>query len=141
MAYSRPRLFLCTLALTLATHTLALADDAASPAAAKDPARCPVPKPTEPFAVLMDKAMARMHTGMTQAPSTGDADADFVAMMIPHHEGAIEMAKAVLLHGRDPALRNLALQIVTEQQNEIKLMEAWRNARRDAGKPSPRDNQ
>ena len=136
MTHSRYRLFLCTLVVALTTHTAAVADDAASTAAPKDPVRCPAPRPTQPFGELMDKAMTRMHTDMAQVPSTGDADADFVAMMIPHHEGAIEMAKAVLLHGRDPALRNLALQIVTEQQNEIKLMEAWRS-RRNANSKTP----
>lgn len=140
MMHFRRRLFFCAFAVAL-TNPAVAANEAAAPAEPKNRVQCPVPNPTQPFAVLMEKAMTRMHDDMAQAPSTGDADADFVAMMIPHHEGAIEMAKAVLLHGRDPALRNLALQIVTEQQNEIKLMEAWRNARRDAGKPSTRDNQ
>jgi uncharacterized protein (DUF305 family) len=46
-------------------------------------------------------------------------------MMMPHHQGAIDMAKAVLLNTRDPALRNLALGIIAEQQNEINVMRAW----------------
>lgn len=137
MMHLRRRLFLCVFAVAL-TNPVVAANEAAAPVEPKNRAPCPVPSPTQPFAVLMQKAMTRMHDDMAQAPRTGDADADFVAMMIPHHEGAIEMAKAVLLHGRDPALRNLALQIVTEQQNEIKLMEAWRDARRNAGKPQPR---
>lgn len=94
----------------------------------------------QPFGGLMDDAMARMHTDMMRAPRVGDADADFVAMMIPHHQGAVDMAKALLLYTKDPALRNLALQIVTEQQNEIKLMEAWRQSRQhpQAKTPAPR---
>ena len=79
----------------------------------------------KPYAALIDDAMNVMHHGMTQAPTNGDSDHDFVAMMIPHHQGAIDMAKALLLYGKDPALRNLAQGIITEQQNEIRLMQAW----------------
>ncbi|NOV22450.1 DUF305 domain-containing protein [Cupriavidus necator] len=79
----------------------------------------------KPYAGLIDDAMAVMHHGMTQAPTNGVPDHDFVAMMIPHHQGAIDMAKALLLYGKDPALRNLAQGIITEQQNEIRLMQAW----------------
>ena len=79
----------------------------------------------KPYAALIDDAMNVMHHGMTQAPTNGIPDHDFVAMMIPHHQGAIDMAKALLLYGKDPALRNLAQGIITEQQNEIRLMQAW----------------
>lgn len=109
------------------SHTLAkAADDSLSP---HEAAPAFIASTAQPFSALMDDAMARMHTDMTRAPRRNDADADFVAMMIPHHQGAVDMAKALLLYTKDPALRNLALQIVTEQQNEIKLMEAWRQAR------------
>lgn len=77
------------------------------------------------YAGLIDDAMGVMHHDMTQAPTNGVPDHDFVAMMIPHHQGAIDMAKALLLYGKDPALRNLAQGIITEQQNEIRLMQAW----------------
>lgn len=80
---------------------------------------------TKPFAALMDDAMAVMDDGMRRAPATGDPGHDFVTMMIPHHQGAIDMAKAVLLHTTDPELKNLAQGILTEQQNEIRVMEAW----------------
>jgi uncharacterized protein (DUF305 family) len=53
---------------------------------------------------------------------TGDVDADFVAMMIPHHQGAIEMALAVLRHGRNPQIRRLAQEIIVTQQQEIAVM-------------------
>ncbi|MCO4889799.1 DUF305 domain-containing protein [Cupriavidus sp. WGtm5] len=79
----------------------------------------------KPYAGLIDDAMGVMHHGMTHAPTNGIPDHDFVAMMIPHHQGAIDMAKALLLYGKDPALRNLAQGIITEQQNEIRLMQAW----------------
>ena len=65
--------------------------------------------------------MTRMHADM-DLPSTGDPDRDFAAMMIPHHKGAIDMAKAVLAHGRDPVLRRLAQGILVEQAQEIDVM-------------------
>lgn len=76
------------------------------------------------FSSLMDEAMAVMDDGMRRAPMNGEAEHDFITMMLPHHQGAVDMAKAVLLHTRDPALRNLALGIIVEQQNEINLMRA-----------------
>jgi uncharacterized protein (DUF305 family) len=79
----------------------------------------------KPFAALIDDAMAVMDDGMRRAPMSGVPEHDFVAMMIPHHQGAIDMAKALLLRTTDPELRNLAQGIITEQQNEIQLMQAW----------------
>ena len=79
----------------------------------------------KPFAGLMNDAMAIMDRDMAAAPMNGEPGHDFVAMMLPHHQGAIDMAKAVLLHTSDPELRNLALGIITEQQNEINVMRAW----------------
>lgn len=66
----------------------------------------------------------KMHKDMMIA-FTGDADADFVRGMIPHHQGAIDMAKVVLAHGKDPELRKLANAIITEQEKEIAFMQAW----------------
>lgn len=79
----------------------------------------------KPFSVLMRDAMAIMDDGMKRAPMNNQPEHDFVTMMIPHHQGAIDMAKAVLLNTKDPELRNLALGIITEQQNEIRIMQAW----------------
>ena len=79
----------------------------------------------KPFSGLMDDAMAVMDHGMAQAPMNGKPAHDFITMMMPHHQGAIDMAKAVLLYSDDPEIRNLALGIITEQQNEIKVMQAW----------------
>ena len=78
-----------------------------------------------PFDGLMGDAMSAMHAGMQNAPHTGDPDRDFVTMMIPHHQGAIDMAKALLLYGHDEQLRRLAQEIITDQQNEIALMQLW----------------
>lgn len=73
----------------------------------------------------MDDAMAVMDDGMLRAPMNGGSNHDFITMMLPHHQGAVDMAKAVLLYTDDPEIRNLALGIITEQQVDIKVMEAW----------------
>jgi uncharacterized protein (DUF305 family) len=77
------------------------------------------------FDQLMADAMNVMHEGMHSAPYTSDPDRDFVTMMIPHHQGAIDMAKALLLYGKDPQMRRLAQEIITDQQSEIELMQLW----------------
>jgi len=77
------------------------------------------------FSALMDDAMVVMEYGMHRAPMNGQQEHDFVTMMIPHHQGAIDMAKALLLRTTDPALRNLALGIIAEQQVEIQQMQQW----------------
>jgi len=74
------------------------------------------------FSADMHTAMTKMSRDMETAPMTGDPDKDFLAMMIPHHEGAIEMARLVLLHGRDPLVRRLAEEIIAAQQAEIVTM-------------------
>jgi uncharacterized protein (DUF305 family) len=82
------------------------------------------------FASQMMQAMDRMNSGMAAARPTGDPDRDFAVMMIPHHQGAIDMAKVELIYGRDPILRRLAQGIVVEQQQEIELMQRSLNERR-----------
>jgi hypothetical protein len=67
---------------------------------------------------------AKMHTAM-DITFTGNADADFVKGMIPHHEGAVDMAKTVMAFGKDPEIRKLAEEIVRAQESEIALMKAW----------------
>ena len=77
----------------------------------------------KPFAQLMDDSMAVMNYGMTAAPMTGNPDHDFAAMMIPHHQGAVDMAKIEMLYGKDPVLRRLAQEIIITQGSEIAVMQ------------------
>ena len=73
----------------------------------------------------MEQAMEKMHTGMASIKPIGDNDADFVRLMLPHHQAALDMAKVELTHGKDPQMRRLAQEIVTDQQSEIELMQLW----------------
>ena len=74
------------------------------------------------FVDMMTVSMQRMDKGMEQAPMNGNVDHDFATMMIPHHQGAIEMAKAELSYGKDPVMRRLAQEIIVDQQSEIEAM-------------------
>jgi hypothetical protein len=73
------------------------------------------------FLVENDAAMNKMMNDMAITP-TGDVDVDFVAMMVPHHQGAIDMAVAVLRYGHNPQIRRLAQEIIVTQQQEIAAM-------------------
>jgi hypothetical protein len=74
-----------------------------------------------PFLAENDQAMTRMMGDMSIKP-TGDVDRDFVGMMIPHHQGALDMAQAELRYGHNEQLRRIAQEIVVEQQQEIIAM-------------------
>jgi|ERR1700726_2491348 uncharacterized protein (DUF305 family) len=107
-----------SLAVTLGTMAVAYA---ASPAA---------PSNEAPFLAENQAAMDKMMQGMKIKPS-GDVDRDFAAMMIPHHQGAVDMAQAELRHGRNDKLRRIARQIIAEQPHEIVAM------RQALGQPVP----
>ncbi len=85
----------------------------------------------------MANVNARMHEGMEIAPS-GDIDRDFMRMMIPHHQGAIDMALVLLKYGRDERLKRLAQSIIVEQGQEIAYMRTL--ARRAAGRTPATDH-
>jgi Domain of unknown function (DUF305) len=74
-----------------------------------------------PYLTANDTAMNKMMSGMVIQP-TGDVDRDFVAMMTPHHQGAIEMAQAVLRNGHNEQIKRLAQEIIVTQQQEIGAM-------------------
>jgi len=74
------------------------------------------------FQADMDVGMARMMQDMHALDYSGNADIDFLAMMIAHHAGAVDMARLVLRHGRDPATRQLAEEIIASQTIEIESM-------------------
>jgi uncharacterized protein (DUF305 family) len=70
-------------------------------------------------------SMQKMHAAMASTEPSGDSDVDFVRLMLPHHQAAIDMAKTQLLNGKDPQMRRLAQEIITDQQSEIELMQLW----------------
>ncbi|HLV85817.1 MAG TPA: DUF305 domain-containing protein [Candidatus Sulfotelmatobacter sp.] len=80
--------------------------------------------PDPNWAALM-KNMETMHTAMADVEPSGNDDADFANMMLPHHQAAVDMAKTELLYGNDPQMRRLAQEIITDQESEIQLMHLW----------------
>src|SRR5207244_3449409 len=84
-----------------------------------------------PFLARSNAAMTRMMAAMMKIKPSNDVDRDFVAMMVPHHQGAIDMAKVELGYGHNELLRGLAQEIIATQQQEIAAM------RRALGEPLP----
>ncbi len=70
-------------------------------------------------------AMKTMDRDMMGAQMTGDPDRDLVTMMMPHHQGAIDMARIYLRDGKDPAIRAMAEKIIVDQEREIGAFKAW----------------
>ena len=83
-------------------------------------------------------SMDKMHMAMGAVARSGNSDVDFVRLMLPHHQAAIDMAKTQLLYGKDPQMRRLAQEIITDQQLEIELMQRWLKQRESI---QPKENQ
>ena len=83
------------------------------------------------FAGALAAGMDRMHRDMMAPLSTGNADVDFLATMIPHHEGAVEMARLILIPGRDPLVRQLAEEIIAGHVDEFSGWFTSARARRE----------
>ena len=117
-------------ASVLAQPMITLAQTAA-PAPAMDHSKMdhskmamPMPADATAATKAYTEANAKMHKDMTMA-FTGDADKDFIKGMLPHHQGAVDMAKIVLQYGKDAKVRKLARGIVKAQNEEIAWMKVW----------------
>jgi hypothetical protein len=95
----------------------------------------PIVRP-DSFRVMIADAVARMHVAM-DVPFSGDADRDFARMMIPHHQGAIDMALVELRYGKDERLKRLAQEIIVDQQQEITVMHLALGDIPTPGTPAP----
>ncbi len=82
----------------------------------------------------MMQRMEAMNKAMMEAPMTGNPDQDLVRMMMPHHQGAIDMARIYLRDGRDPEVRRMAQKIITDQEKEIAEFKAWQAKHPAAGR-------
>ena len=106
--------------LMLTTPGLARADMVSM----RHPKHAAVETPSDrAYSAAMDKMMATMHL-----KPTGNPDKDFVTMMLPHHQGAVDMAQVMLKYGKDPELLAMAKAIVDSQTKEIGEMQAWQKA-------------
>jgi len=115
-------MMLRTIGLALALTMTAVS--AAPQAQEMDHSQHDMPAAADGAAKAYMDGMAKMSRDMN-APMTGDADVDFATMMIPHHQGAIDMAKVELEFGKDSELRKLSEAIITAQESEIAFLKGW----------------
>jgi uncharacterized protein (DUF305 family) len=73
----------------------------------------------------MRAAMEKMNRNMAGVPMTGHPDRDFAAMMLPHHQGAVDMARIYLQEGKDPEMRRMAEKTIRDQEKDIREMREW----------------
>jgi uncharacterized protein (DUF305 family) len=99
----------CALALGVARHSSHGSDKAT----------------VDPGWIELASSMEQMHRAMGSVAASGNSDVDFVRLMLPHHQAAVDMARTQLLYGKDPQMRRLAQEIITDQQSEIDLMRLW----------------
>lgn len=121
----RPLLAACVLALSASAGAEGeMAGHAHHGVAAPQAETARRPAEFQRFIREMERGMQQMMADMHAPGYTGNADADFLAMMIPHHQGAVDMARLVLIHGKDPLTRRLAEEIIASQTAEIAAMRA-----------------
>jgi len=113
--------------MTAALSALMTGPLAAQEMKGMDHSKMSMPTGGSPSTKAFEDANAKMHKDMAIQYS-GDTDADFVRSMIPHHRGAIDMAKVELAHGKDPDMRKLAEAVIKAQEAEIAEMQAWLKA-------------
>jgi uncharacterized protein (DUF305 family) len=114
----------CLLVTAIAAILMAGAPAMAQTAGQHQHGHAPKPAGDSPSNAAYRASHDKMMKGM-DVPLTGNADVDFVRGMIPHHQGAIDMAEVELTHGKDPALKKLARKIIADQKKEIAQMQAW----------------
>ena len=96
-----------------------------------------VSRDSEQFLRQLDSAMKKMMNDMHAPGHTGNPDVDFLAMMIPHHQGAVDMARLALIYGNDPLTRRLAEEIIASQTVEISAMSERLTILRRGDDPNP----
>lgn len=121
MTFERGASAVLAICFLAAASTPAPAKEAGRHSAMADASTPRISPEAAAFLAENEQAMARMMELMHVAP-TGDIDKDFVAMMIPHHQGAIDMARAVLRSSGNEAVRRLAQEIIVTQEDEIRAM-------------------
>lgn len=117
---------------TVLALTIALAASAAWAQMPMGGKGSPPKSTTTPWATQNDAAMAQMDKAMSSTPPVSDEDHAFVEGMLPHHQGAVDMARVELAFGHDPHLRRLAHSIIAAQEREIGIMHAWLKAHPEA---------
>jgi uncharacterized protein (DUF305 family) len=113
--------------MTAVLSTLMTGSLAAQEMKGMDHSKMGTPTGGSPSTKGFEDANAKMHKDMAIQYS-GDTDTDFVRSMIPHHRGAIDMAKVELAHGKDPEIRKLAQAVIKAQEAEIADMQSWLKA-------------